>query len=236
MLCAPVLTFTSSSSALLGCPRCGLSIWLSLLATLNTLFWVYGKSFFHEKIDKARKYSKSAIFVWYENGRRQLLGTQSIIKGEGEWEGFFNNVKCREKTGRQSLIFSHIDWRLTGHSFRLWLFIFHAQFISLSFYAFLPLKSVDRFLDFLQPQKVASQPGTQNKEPLSSRDQPEKTKTQHLTKWSSLRSIHMVFLAWEPEVFKEKSYEVRSGEERENRQEVRKSLVARDSWLILLRQ
>ena len=34
--------------------------------------------FFHEKTDKTRKYSKSAIFVWYENGRRQLLGAQSI--------------------------------------------------------------------------------------------------------------------------------------------------------------
>ena len=31
MLCAPVFIFTSSSSALLGLPRCGLSIWLSLL-------------------------------------------------------------------------------------------------------------------------------------------------------------------------------------------------------------
>ena len=30
--------------------------------------------------------------------------------------------------------------------------------------------------------------------------------------------------------------EARSGEERENRQEVRKPLVARDSWLILPRQ
>ena len=36
-------------------------------------------------------------------------------------------------------------------------------------------------------------------------------------------------LPWEPEVFKDKSHEVRSGEERENRQEVRKPLVARDS-------
>ena len=41
MLCAPVFIFTSGSSALLGCPRCGLSIWLSLLAIFNTLFWVY---------------------------------------------------------------------------------------------------------------------------------------------------------------------------------------------------
>ena len=32
MLCAPLFIFTSSSSALLGRPRCGLSIWLSLLA------------------------------------------------------------------------------------------------------------------------------------------------------------------------------------------------------------
>ena len=30
MLCAPVFIFTSGSSALLGCPHCGLSIWLSL--------------------------------------------------------------------------------------------------------------------------------------------------------------------------------------------------------------
>ena len=41
MLCAPVFIFTSGSSALLGCPRCSLSIWLSLLAIFNTLFWVY---------------------------------------------------------------------------------------------------------------------------------------------------------------------------------------------------
>ena len=34
--------------------------------------------FFHEKTDKIRKYSKSAIFVWYENGRQWLLGAQSI--------------------------------------------------------------------------------------------------------------------------------------------------------------
>ena len=40
MLCAPVFTFTSSSSALLGRPRCGLLIWLLLLAIFNTLFWV----------------------------------------------------------------------------------------------------------------------------------------------------------------------------------------------------
>ena len=31
MLCAPVFIFISGSSALLGCPHCGLSIWLSLL-------------------------------------------------------------------------------------------------------------------------------------------------------------------------------------------------------------
>ena len=62
MLCTPVFIFTSGSSALLGHPRCGLSIWLSLLAIFNTLFWVYA-NFFHEKTDKTRKYSKSAIFV-----------------------------------------------------------------------------------------------------------------------------------------------------------------------------
>ena len=29
-------------------------------------------------MDKIQKYSKSTIFVWYENGCRQLLGAQSI--------------------------------------------------------------------------------------------------------------------------------------------------------------
>ena len=77
MLCAPVFIFTSGSSALLGRPRCGLSIWLSLLAIFNTLFWVYA-NFFTRKRTKHETYSKSAIFVWYENGRRWLLGAQSI--------------------------------------------------------------------------------------------------------------------------------------------------------------
>ena len=54
MLCVPVFIFTSGSSALLGRPHCGLSIWLSLLAILNTLFWVYA-NLFHEKTDKTRK-------------------------------------------------------------------------------------------------------------------------------------------------------------------------------------
>ena len=33
---------------------------------------------FYEKMDKTREYSKSTTFVWYENGRRRLLGAQSI--------------------------------------------------------------------------------------------------------------------------------------------------------------
>ena len=41
MLCTPVCIFTSGSSALLGHPHCGLSIWLSLLAIFSTLFRVY---------------------------------------------------------------------------------------------------------------------------------------------------------------------------------------------------
>ena len=77
MLCAPVFIFTSSSSALLGRPLCAISIWLSLLAIFNALFWVYA-SCFQEKTDKTRKYSKSAILLWYENGRRRFLGAQSI--------------------------------------------------------------------------------------------------------------------------------------------------------------
>ena len=44
MLCAPVFIFSSDSSAPLGRPR-GLSVWLSLLAIFNKLFWVYVKFF-----------------------------------------------------------------------------------------------------------------------------------------------------------------------------------------------
>ena len=77
MLCPPVFISTSGCSALLGRPRCGLSIWLLLIAIFNTLFWVCA-NFFHDKTGKTRKYSKSAIFLWYENGCRQLLGAQSI--------------------------------------------------------------------------------------------------------------------------------------------------------------
>ena len=41
MLCTPVCIFTSGSSALLGHPHYGLSLWLSLLAIFSTLFRVY---------------------------------------------------------------------------------------------------------------------------------------------------------------------------------------------------
>ena len=51
MLCAPVFIFTSGSSALLGHPSCGFSVWLSLVAIFSTLFWVY-VNFFYEKTDK----------------------------------------------------------------------------------------------------------------------------------------------------------------------------------------
>ena len=63
MLCAPVFIFISGSSALLGCPHCGLSIWLSLLAIFNTLFFM---PFFFStrKQKKTWKYSKVVIFVW----------------------------------------------------------------------------------------------------------------------------------------------------------------------------
>ena len=52
MLCLPVFIFPSGNSALLGCPCCGLSIWLLLLnAISNTLFWVY-VNFFMRKLRK----------------------------------------------------------------------------------------------------------------------------------------------------------------------------------------
>ena len=63
MLCTPVFIFTSSSSALLGHPSGGLSIWLLLLAISNTLLWVYA-NLFHEKMDKTRNYTRSPPFSY----------------------------------------------------------------------------------------------------------------------------------------------------------------------------
>ena len=63
MLCAPMSIFTSGSSALLGRPRCGLSICLSLLAIFNTLFRVY------------------ADFFPRENGQKQILEVRLFQKG-----------------------------------------------------------------------------------------------------------------------------------------------------------
>ena len=96
-ICAPV--FTSRSSALLGRPRCGLSIWLSLLAIFNTLSWVYA-NLFHEKTDKTRE--KCAIFVWCENRRRRLLGAQSINSEWHTWETLGGGVgyKMRKQMTR----------------------------------------------------------------------------------------------------------------------------------------
>ena len=82
--------FTSSNTALLGCPHCGLSIRLSPLAIFNTLFWVYAIFFFRRKWT-TWKYSKSVIFVCYEKGHQWSLGMQSINS-----ESFFNI--CRRKS------------------------------------------------------------------------------------------------------------------------------------------
>ena len=54
MLCTPVFIFTSGSSLLVGRPRCGLFIWLSLLV----IFYIF-LSFchlFHEKTDETRHF------------------------------------------------------------------------------------------------------------------------------------------------------------------------------------
>ena len=70
----PVFIFTSSSSALLGRPRCALSIWLSLLAVFNTLFWVYANLFV---FTRKRTKHENTSHVWYQNSRGRLLGAQS---------------------------------------------------------------------------------------------------------------------------------------------------------------
>ena len=71
MLCAPMSICTSGSSALLGRPRCGLSICLSLLAIFNTLFRVY------------------ADFFPRENGQKQILEVRLFQKGSPfQWKDF----------------------------------------------------------------------------------------------------------------------------------------------------
>ena len=92
MLSMPMFIFTSSISALLGHTRCGLSISLLLLAILNTLFWVYA-NFFHKKTGKIWECSKSAIIVWYENGRWLLLGAQSINSERASLINFSPNTR-----------------------------------------------------------------------------------------------------------------------------------------------
>ena len=98
MLCAPVFIFTSGSSALLGRPCCGLSIWLSLLAIFITLFWVYVNFFFHEKTDKTWN-------VWCENHRRHLLGTQSINGERGSLSTFGSTPNHPDQSTNFNLTF-----------------------------------------------------------------------------------------------------------------------------------
>ena len=69
--------FTSGRSALLGRPRSGLSIWLSLPAIFNTLFWVY-IIFFTRKRTKHENARSPPFSHDTKNGRRRLLGAQSI--------------------------------------------------------------------------------------------------------------------------------------------------------------
>ena len=89
-LCAAVFTFTSGSSALLGRPRCGLSICHYVPYSIH--FWVYA-NFFHEKNGQnAKKYSKCAIFVCCKNGRRRLPGAQSINTGRAYLKACVNQT------------------------------------------------------------------------------------------------------------------------------------------------
>ena len=86
---------------------------MSLLVIFNTRFWVYA-NFFHEKTDKPRKYSKSAIFVWHENGRRRLLGAQSINteKSSLRLRKAYDPAEVQSRSGHKSRIHAHQDYSL----------------------------------------------------------------------------------------------------------------------------
>ena len=74
MLCAPVFTLIIGSSALLGCPCCGFRSGCRYLP-----YSIHFSEFTIFFARKQQKYSKSAIFVWYDNGCRWLLDAQSKL-------------------------------------------------------------------------------------------------------------------------------------------------------------
>ena len=74
MLCAFVFIFTSGSWALLVVYRSD----CRLLPCSIHFFWVYA-NVFHEKTDKTRKYSKSAIFVWYKMAADDYKARKALI-------------------------------------------------------------------------------------------------------------------------------------------------------------
>ena len=62
--------------------------------------------FFHEKTDKTREYSKSAIFVSYDNVRRRLLVAQSISSDKAS----LNVVSfCLFQSGKSSMTVSDVQ-------------------------------------------------------------------------------------------------------------------------------
>ena len=78
ILCAPVFIFTPVSSALLGTH---VVVYRSCCRYLpySIHFSEFMPFFFiHEKTDKTQEFLKTAIFVWYENDRRRLLGINSV--------------------------------------------------------------------------------------------------------------------------------------------------------------
>ena len=101
---------------------------LLLLATFNTLFWVY-VSCFHEKTDKTQKYSMSAIFVWYENSRRRLLGAQSINSERVSLTKLSVAYAFRRAFRSRSFIFKLVEMFLSVLDFVPWIMkrIIHLQ-------------------------------------------------------------------------------------------------------------
>ena len=108
MLCAPVFIFTAGSSALLGRPRCDLSIWLSPLAIFNTLSWVMADIFFTRKRTKHENCSMSPTFSYHTKMTADInTGAQSI------------------NTERASLILIPLIWKMFVKSVRRSVFCYN---------------------------------------------------------------------------------------------------------------
>ena len=90
-----IFIFTSGSSAFWGHPRCGLLIWLSLLAIFNALFWVYAIFCMSRRNKTQIIYLKAANIL---EGSILIGGMQCWVPRGVKWQV---SIWCRAKGARR---------------------------------------------------------------------------------------------------------------------------------------